>query len=155
MSITKDARDLYQQVIVDHGRCPRNFGKLEEHSCCKCGSNPLCGDELKLYLKTKDGKVIDAKFEGSGCAISMASASLMTQMIKDKTVDEVKELFANVRNMLKDGEKDPCELEKVGKLSVLQGVCDYPSRVKCATLAWHVLKAAIENEASIVTSEED
>ena len=147
-----DLRELYQEVILDHGKKPRNFGKLEKADHCADGHNPLCGDKLTVYLKIKDGVVDDASFEGSGCAISTASASMMTQFVKGKTVDEVKNLFECFRSIVMGKTELSDELCRVGKLAVFAGVSEFPVRVKCATLAWHTLTAAIDGKP--VTSTE-
>ncbi len=141
--------DLYQRVILDHNRNPRNYRSLSEATDSCDGKNPLCGDELTIFLEL-DGEVIrDISFTGSGCAISKASASLMTGYVKGKTVDEFKASFDKFQKMVK-GETDgnPAEL---GKLSVLAGVREYSSRVKCATLAWHTASCAIEKNKATTT----
>lgn len=133
--------DLYQEVILDHNRRPRNFRVIEPASAAQEGYNPLCGDRLTLYL-TIDGDVItDAAFQGSGCAISKASASLMTEAVKGKTVDQARALFDTFHEMITSPPESP--LPEMGKLAVLSGVRDFPTRVKCAGLAWHTLKAAV------------
>lgn len=147
----EDLRDLYQEVIFDHNRNPRNFRVIENASRAVEGFNPLCGDRLTLYLNIVGGVIEDASFQGSGCAISTASVSLMTEIIKGKTENEAEALFSQFHTMTTtDGEVD---LEAVGKLAVLAGVKEYPARVKCATLAWHTLDTALKNEgqASIST----
>ncbi len=146
-----DIRALYEEVILDHNRNPRNYPKrpkgADHHAH---GYNPLCGDEFTVHLKIDDGRIVDAGFEGAGCAISTASASLMTEAIKGKTVDEAKALFANVHDLI----TDTGEPGKVGKLAVLQGVKEFPMRIKCATLAWHTLNAALDSRADTVTTED-
>ncbi len=144
-----DIRELYQEVIIDHGRHPRNFGDLPLCHHSKEGFNPLCGDKLTIYLDIEDDIVKDVKFSGSGCAISTASASLMTQAIKGKTVAEIEYLFEQFHDLLlKEGNG-----EGLGKLTVLAGVKAYPARVKCATLAWHTLMAAIKNDKIVISTE--
>lgn len=143
-------RELYQQVIIDHGRRPKNFRACETSNYIKQGYNPLCGDKLTVYLTEKNGVVQDASFIGKGCTISMASASLMTESIKGKTIEETMRLFSAFHQLVTDDKSLAIDL---GKLSVLAGVKEFPLRVKCATLAWHTLKAAIENEADEVTTE--
>jgi nitrogen fixation NifU-like protein len=138
-----DLRDLYQEVILDHSRQPRNFGALAEANHAARGDNPLCGDQLHLSLKVRGEVVEDVAFEGSGCAISMASASLMTQAVKGHTVAEAEDLFDRFRRLLTRDE--PGELGDLGKLEVFSGVREFPMRVKCATLAWHTLHAALEH----------
>lgn len=150
-----ELRDLYQEVILDHGRNPRNFGHPADATCEARGYNPLCGDQLKVYLKLDDkGVVQDAAFEGKGCAISVASASLMTELVKGKTADEARRLFESFHNMAAgDGEAPPAEGlgDEMERLQVLSGVRDYPVRVKCATLAWHTMTAALKGEKEATT----
>jgi nitrogen fixation NifU-like protein len=144
-----DIRELYQEVIIDHGRHPRNFGELTTCNCSKEGFNPLCGDKITVYLTIENDRSKEVMFSGSGCAISMASASLMTQTIKGKTIAEVEYLFGQFHDLLlKDGDG-----EGLDKLMVLAGVKAYPARVKCATLAWHTLMAAIKNDEAVVSTE--
>ncbi|MCL5261049.1 MAG: SUF system NifU family Fe-S cluster assembly protein [Gammaproteobacteria bacterium] len=146
-----DINELYQAVIIEHSRHPRNFCVIEHPSSNAEGYNPLCGDKLTLYLNTKNGIIENVCFQGSGCAISMASASLMSEMIKGKTIAETTELFEAFQHLLTTGEKP--QDNKLGKLAVLAGVAQYPMRVKCATLAWHTLKAALTNDPNKVTTE--
>ncbi|NLY26295.1 MAG: SUF system NifU family Fe-S cluster assembly protein [Alcaligenaceae bacterium] len=133
-------RDLYQEVIFDHNRNPRNFGELADATHHADGHNPLCGDQLTVYVQLKEGVVEKAMFIGHGCAISKASASLMTEAVKGKTVEEVESLFADMHAMLTEAHP---EARDFGKLEVLSGVREFPARVKCATLAWHTLHNAI------------
>ena len=140
--------ELYQQLIIDHGRHPRNHCVCETATHVKDGFNPLCGDKVKIYIDERDNKIRDITFEGSGCAISMASASLMTEILKGKTISEAKLLFSDFRDLVK-GEPS----KDLGKLSVMAGISAYPMRVKCATLAWHTFMAAIENSDDKVTTE--
>ena len=148
-----DLRDLYQQVILDHYRSPRNFGTLEPASACAEGYNPLCGDQIKVYLRT-DGDVVDGlRFEGVGCAISTASASLMTEAVLGLERPQAETLIASFLNLM-TGEGDGDAEVDLGKLEVLSGVKDYPVRIKCATLAWHALRAALEGgDSETVTTE--
>jgi nitrogen fixation NifU-like protein len=148
----EDLRDLYQEVIFDHNRNPRNFRVMENADRTVEGFNPLCGDRLTLFLKMNNDVIEDASFQGSGCAISTASVSLMTEIIKGKTADEAEELFATFHKMT-TGKDEDIQLEAVGKLAVLVGVRDYPARVKCATLAWHTLDAALKNEQHAISTE--
>jgi nitrogen fixation protein NifU and related proteins len=148
----EDLRDLYQEVIFDHNRNPRNFRVMADANRKVEGFNPLCGDRLTLYLRVEDHVIKDASFQGSGCAISTASVSLMTEIIKDKTEAEAEELFATFHKMT-TGKSEEIQLEAVGKLAVLSGVREYPARVKCATLAWHTLDAALKNQQQPVTTE--
>jgi nitrogen fixation NifU-like protein len=148
-----DLRELYQEVILDHNKRPRNFRKLEGANRTAEGYNPLCGDQIKVYLRVEDGTIRDVSFEGSGCAISKASASLMTTSVKGKTETEAERLFKRVHSMLTgdlDTEIDPQEL---GKLAVLSGVREFPMRVKCASLAWHTLQAALKGKGEAGSTE--
>ena len=135
-----DLKDLYQDVIVDHNRNPRNFRKLPDATRTLEGFNPLCGDKLTLYLKLEGERISDLAFEGSGCAISVASASLMTEHLKGKTRAEAEQIFDRMHNLLTHADADA---ESLGKLAALSGVHEYPSRVKCASLCWHTLKSAL------------
>jgi nitrogen fixation NifU-like protein len=144
-----DLTDLYQEVILDHNRRPRNFHAMADASHSAEGYNPLCGDRLTLYLRLADGVVADVAFEGAGCAISKASASLMTDAVKGHTVAEAQALFDRFHRMVTTPPEQP--VEDMGKLSALAGVREFPVRVKCASLAWHTLKAAFGNERRIST----
>ena len=146
-----DLNELYQEVILDHNKRPRNFRAVECPSHTAEGYNPLCGDHLTLTLTVEDGRVIDVGFQGSGCAISKASASLMTDAIKGRPVDEVKGLFERFHRMVTT--PPDVSVEDLGKLSVLSGVREFPVRVKCASLAWHTLKAALEQQQRATTEE--
>jgi nitrogen fixation NifU-like protein len=149
-----DLRNLYQEVIFDHNRRPRNFHKLEAANRQAEGHNPLCGDRLRVYLRLEDGVVKDVSFDGVGCAISVASASLMTESLKGKTEQEAEILFQGFHHLVTQPPGTPVEqAPELGKLQVLGGVRDYPSRVKCATLAWHTLHAAMENSGEPVSTE--
>ncbi|MDQ2993477.1 MAG: SUF system NifU family Fe-S cluster assembly protein [Pseudomonadota bacterium] len=143
-------RELYQQVIIDHGRHPRNLGELPGASHTKEGFNPLCGDKLKLFLLLDKNVIKEAKFQGSGCAISMASASLMLETLHGKTVTEAEDFFTLFHDLVM-GKSETSDA--LGKLAVLGGVAEFPARVKCATLAWHTLKAALAQDAAPVTTE--
>ena len=151
-----DLRDLYQEVIIDHGRRPRNFGALAGANRCAEGFNPLCGDRIMLYLKTRDGVIEDVRFEGVGCAISTASASLMSDALKGRTEAEAKALFdgfhALVTGQAESSGTKPGGVP-LGKLEVLAGVAEFPTRVKCATLAWHTLLAALQGETAPASTE--
>lgn len=143
--------ELYQQVILDHNKKPRNFHKLETANRTAEGYNPLCGDQLMVYLRMNDGVVQEISFEGSGCAISKAAASMMTQSVKGKTRDEAESLFQEFHAMVTghlDAEKTPNNL---GRLKIFSGVRDYPARVKCASLSWHTMHAALEGQDSTST----
>ena len=144
-----DLRELYQETVLDHYRQPRNAGRLLDANRTAQGFNPLCGDKLTLYLKVEDGVIRDVSFEGSGCAIATASASLMTESIKGKREEEALQLLQNIHGMVIEGDKTG----DMGKLDVLAGVHEFPERVKCATLAWHTMKAALESTGLPVTTE--
>lgn len=148
-----DLRDLYQDVILDHGRKPRNFHAMEDASRQLEGFNPLCGDRLTLYLKIEDDRVTDISFEGAGCAISMASASLLSETLVGKTTAEAKEVFQCFHSMLIGERGQPFDEKVLGKLAVFAGVCEFPTRVKCATLAWHTFSGALRGDDSKVTTE--
>jgi nitrogen fixation NifU-like protein len=145
-------RELYQQVILDHNKAPRNFRKLETANHVAEGHNPLCGDEVTVYLQMNDDVIEDIAFQGQGCAISKASASMMTSDLKGKTAAEAEALFENVHAML-TGEGDPTDEEELGRLSALAGVREFPTRVKCATLAWHTMKGALHGDSEVTFSE--
>lgn len=147
-----DLRDLYQEVIIDHSRRPRNFGPLAQHNHRAEGFNPLCGDRLTLYLRVVDGVIEDASFEGSGCAISTASASLMTEALKGRSAVQAEALFAGFHALV-TGEPAAPDAVPLGKLQVLAGVQEFPARIKCATLAWHTLQAALRDRAEPASSE--
>lgn len=148
-----ELRDLYQEVIFDHNRTPRNFHRLAGANRQAEGFNPLCGDQLTVYLKVDDRGVIeDVSFEGRGCAISTASASIMTETLKGKTVQQADALFENFHRLV-TGHGADAPVADLGKLQVLTGVRDYPSRVKCATLAWHTVQAALKNTVTTVSTE--
>lgn len=146
-----DLRDLYQQVIMDHKKNPRNFREITDANHMAHGNNPLCGDALVVYVKLNGDVIEDVSFQGSGCAISVASASLMTETLKGKTLKQAQTLYDNVHRAL-TGEEEGGEL--AGKLEVLGGVKEFPARVKCATLSWHTVHAAVDNEHDIsITTE--
>jgi len=144
-----DLRDLYQDMIFDHYRQPRNYGQLENANRKAEGYNPLCGDKVTLTLILKDGVIHDLKFEGTGCAISTASASLMTESLKGKTAEEALSILEDFKSLVTGATVD----KDMGKLAVLAGVQAFPQRVKCATLAWHTLQAALKSSAELVTTE--
>ena len=145
-----DLQDLYQEVILDHNKRPRNF-RVIEHGRKAEGYNPLCGDRVTVHVRVEDGRVADASFQGSGCAISKASASLMTDSIKGKTLAEVEELFGRFHEMITRAPDEP--IDDLGKLSVLAGVRQFPVRVKCASLPWHTLRSAADAKDEIVSTE--
>ena len=153
-----DLKDLYQEIILDHGKNPRNLGKFDNYNKDAKGNNPLCGDNVHVYLRLNENKKVeDIAFEGHGCAISMASASIMTDMVRGKEEKEVKEIVTDFLGMIK--EKDSLETyilkdDEKTKLMSLSGVKQYPMRVKCATLSWHTLTSALDNSDQIVKTEE-
>jgi nitrogen fixation NifU-like protein len=140
--------DLYREVILDHNKRPRNFGRLDPHDAEGQGHNPLCGDRLTITLNRDGERLADLRFEGNGCAISMASASLMTEAVKGKSLAEVADLFARVHALLTDRNASSADL---GKLAALSGVREFPARVKCASLAWHTLNAALAASEPVAT----
>jgi nitrogen fixation NifU-like protein len=146
-----DLRDLYQEVIMDHNKKPRNFREMDNANHLAHGNNPLCGDALVVFLKLNADVIEDVSFQGSGCAISVASASLMTEALKGKTLAEAETLYELVHKQMTGEEIDSSSL---GKLAVLSGVKEFPARVKCATLSWHTLHAAMDSEHEISVSTE-
>ncbi|MCC4117769.1 SUF system NifU family Fe-S cluster assembly protein [Aromatoleum toluclasticum] len=148
-----ELRDLYQELIIDHGRRPRNFGALADANHKAEGFNPLCGDRITLFVKTRDGVIEDVRFEGTGCAISTASASLMSEALKGKTEAQAQALFDGFHALVTG--QGAAEEAPLGKLEVLAGVAEFPARVKCATLAWHTLLAALRDQSVPVTTERD
>jgi nitrogen fixation protein NifU and related proteins len=146
-----DLKDLYRDVILDHNRQPRNFGKLDPADAQADGHNPLCGDRLSVFVRMNGNRVEDLRFEGKGCAISTASASLMTEAVKGKDKAAIGALFEKVHNLLTQQEAVPGA--ELGKLAALCGVREFPSRVKCASLCWHTLNAALDRSASTVSTE--
>ena len=147
-----DLRELYQQLILDHNKNPRNFRVLDPANRFAEGYNPLCGDKIQVYLQLQGNQIKDIGFQGSGCAISKASASLMTETIKGKTLGESEAYFKDFQAMLTDPSSN-LGLDQMGKLFVFAGVRNYPIRVKCATLSWHTLRAAIKNAQTPITTE--
>ncbi|HEY6926106.1 MAG TPA: SUF system NifU family Fe-S cluster assembly protein [Steroidobacteraceae bacterium] len=146
-----DLKELYRDVILDHNKRPRNFGKLEGADAQADGHNPLCGDRLSVSIKMNGDRVEDLRFEGKGCAISTASASLMTEAVKGKDKAAIGALFEKVHNLLT--QQDAVPGPELGKLAALSGVREFPSRVKCASLCWHTLNAALDHGASTVSTE--
>jgi nitrogen fixation NifU-like protein len=148
-------RELYQEVILDHGKNPRNFRHPEDATCEAHGNNPLCGDRLTVYAKVGDGEVIeDAAFEGRGCAISVASASMMTDIVKGKNITQVERLFDQFHKLCTGEVEDIADPEfedEIDKLRVMSGVRQFPMRVKCATLAWHTINAAVQGDQEATT----
>ena len=148
-----DVRELYQSTILDHNKRPRNFRVPPAANREARGHNPLCGDQITVYLEVEDGAVKDVGFQGSGCAISKASASLMTEAVKGKPLPEVEALFARFHALLTGDPATPGQAEDLGKLAVFSGVREYPVRVKCATLPWHTVRAAAHGDAVTVKTE--
>tara|TARA_Y100000590_G_C15320492_1_gene863746 strand:+ start:201 stop:674 length:474 start_codon:yes stop_codon:yes gene_type:complete len=152
-----DLKQLYQDIILEHGKSPRNFGKCEHFTHNAKGHNPLCGDQVQVYLKlNKEKKVEDLTFEGSGCAISIASTSIMTELVKGKTLEVAKNLITDFLNMIKNTSKiesKHLDDDQITKIMSLSGVKQYPMRVKCATLAWHTLTSALEGRKEEVNTE--
>jgi nitrogen fixation NifU-like protein len=148
-----DLRELYQEVILDHNKRPRNFRAIEHPTRTAKGHNPLCGDRLTLYLTLDGDQIADVAFEGSGCAISKASASLMTEAIKGKTVAQAEALFERFHDVVTAPGDAPVNIDGLGKLAVFAGVREFPARVKCASLAWHTMKAAVATPDAVVSTE--
>ncbi|MBI3999166.1 MAG: SUF system NifU family Fe-S cluster assembly protein [Candidatus Omnitrophica bacterium] len=151
--VSSELRELYQELILEHSKKPRNFHALEHAHHTAEGFNPLCGDKIKLYLEIEGDRVKDVGFQGSGCAISKASASMMTTSIKGKKVSEVQSLFGEFHKMLSGTAGAQFDQTKLGKLSVFSGVSEFPVRVKCATLAWHTLRAGLESDGKTISTE--
>jgi nitrogen fixation NifU-like protein len=143
--------ELYQQVILDHNKKPRNFHKLEGANRTAEGYNPLCGDQLTVYMQLEDEVVKDVSFEGSGCAISKAAASMMTQSVKGKTKQEAETLFDEFHRMVTGELETDVEPNNLGRLTIFAGVRDFPARVKCASLSWHTMHAALKGEGVVST----
>lgn len=143
---------LYQDLILDHNRSPQNFRRMENANRQADGSNPMCGDRLTVWLRMEDDTIQDAAFQGSGCAISKASASLMTSAVKGKTKGEAKDLFERFRSMV-TGSLGPEEVQSLGKLAAFSGLAEFPIRVKCASLSWHAMKAALDEPEAVVSTE--
>jgi nitrogen fixation NifU-like protein len=150
-SSSSELSDLYQEVVLDHGKRPRNFGPLEGETHHAEGLNPLCGDHITVHALVEDGVLREVRFEGTGCAISKASASVMTGVVKGKTAAEVRALQERFHRLVTDGAAD--DEPALGKLAVFGGVHEYPTRVKCASLAWHTLRHALEGGSAPVTTE--
>ena len=148
-----DLQDLYQEVVMDHNRRPRNFKRLRQPDRRAEGFNPLCGDQLTLYLELRDGLIADVGVEVVGCAISKASASMMTESIKGKRTEEARRIFEQFRSMVTRAPGDALDLDDLGDLEVLSGVAAYPARIKCATLPWHALESALTGDGSVASTE--
>jgi nitrogen fixation NifU-like protein len=150
-----ELRDLYQEVIIDHAKRPRNFRRPEGANRSADGVNPLCGDKVTVYLDVEDGVIRDIGFEGSGCAISTASASMMTEALRSKTETEARALVDRFHELLTGPPDVAEEAPELGKLAVFAGVREFPVRVKCATLVWHSLRAALDNDQHVVSTEDE
>ncbi len=148
-----ELRELYQEVILDHTKNPRNFHALPDATAKADGNNPLCGDRVTVYLKMDGDRIVDASFQGQGCAISRSSASIMTESVKGRTRAEAEALFDRFHEMITGNPGAPADPKALGKLAVFQGVSEFPLRVKCASLAWHTLKSALERKTDVVTLE--
>lgn len=148
-----ELRDLYQEVILDHYKKPRNFHELKNEAQKAEGHNPLCGDRVTVYVRMKDGRIEDIAFQGSGCAISTASASMMTENLKGKTAEEADQIFHTFHQLVTGQLPVDQPHTPLGKLEAFSGVCEFPLRVKCASLAWHTLKAALEQRQAPITTE--
>lgn len=148
-----ELRDLYQEVILEHAKAPRNYRELGAPAAKAEGHNPLCGDRCTVFINQKDGVIQDIAFQGSGCAISKASASMMTQSLKGKTKNEAEKLFGRFHEMVTGHAPSQGEQAELGKLTVFSGVSEFPVRVKCVTLAWHTLQAALEGKQEAVSTE--
>ncbi|MHB1688409.1 MAG: Fe-S cluster assembly sulfur transfer protein SufU [Ignavibacteriaceae bacterium] len=151
--MNSELKELYLEVILDHNKNPRNFRKIENANHFAEGYNPLCGDKINIYVEVEDGKIKDISFQGSGCAISKASASLMSSIVKGLSIEEAKALFEKFHDVITGKITDEENIEKLGKLAVFAGVKDFPSRVKCASLAWHTMVAAFKQEEKTVSTE--
>ncbi len=147
-----DLRELYQEMILDHGKNPRNFGAPDTSDCEALGHNPLCGDKFTLFVSLDGDRITHVHFDGSGCAISVASASILTETLAGKTIAEAEALFERFHAMV-TGETEDTDLDALGKLAVFEGVSEFPIRVKCATLAWHTVQAALKHSGETVTTE--
>lgn len=148
-----ELRDLYQTMILDHNKNPRNFGRLDAATCQADGHNPLCGDELTVYVHVDGDRVTGISFEGSGCAISTASASLMTEFAKDRTLAEIETGFEHFHELVTSAPNTDADVPDLGKLAVFSGVREFPVRVKCATLAWHTLRSALARDGETAKTE--
>jgi nitrogen fixation NifU-like protein len=147
-----DLSELYQEILLEHNSKPRNYRKLEDANHSADGYNPLCGDQITLYLKVEDNVITDVGFQGKGCAISRASASMMTQSVKGQELEKAEEIFDEFHKMLTSQGAD-LDYDKLGDLDMLSGVAEYPARIKCAVLAWHTLHAALEGKEETVSTE--
>ena len=148
-----ELKELYQEIILDHNKYPKNYGKPAEYNHDSEGYNPLCGDRVHVYVTEENGIIKEVHFEGSGCAISKASASVMTTLLKGKTVAEAQQIFDEFQKVITSDSNSEPDLEKIGKLAVFAGVREFPTRVKCASLVWHTVMAAMQDKEEIVSTE--
>jgi nitrogen fixation NifU-like protein len=148
-----ELRDLYQEIIIDHSKCPRNFRRLEDATHSADGHNPLCGDRVTIYILLSGNVIEDIAFEGSGCAICTASTSLMTESVKGKTLDEAEALFGRFHDLVTSDPDSEVDTETLGKLAIFAGVREFPVRIKCAILAWHTMQAALKEADEPVSTE--
>jgi len=148
-----DLRGLYQEVILDHSKRPHNYRVMEGADCQADGYNPLCGDRVRIYLKLEDDRISDVSFQGSGCAISTASASILTETLKGKTPAEVDAIFESFHHLVTGRGSASADSPELGKLAVFSGVSEFPARVKCATLAWHTLRSALAGSSEVASTE--
>jgi len=149
----QELRELYQQVILDHNKSPRNFKKMEEANHFAEGFNPLCGDHIDIFVSVDENSVIkDVSFQGNGCTISKSSASLMTTIVKGKKIEEAEAIFDNFQKLVTGKDLSEEEIDGLGKLAIFQGVKEFPARVKCASLAWHTLNAALKKEDTSIST---
>ena len=148
-----DIQDLYRELIIDHGRHPRHFGENSDASHHQKGVNPLCGDQLEVFLELDNDRIVSASFTGVGCAISIASASMMSGLLQGKTIKEADACFTAFHDLVTQGGEPSASVDCLGKLQVLAGVSEYPTRIKCATLAWHTMRAALHEESQPVSTE--
>jgi nitrogen fixation NifU-like protein len=151
--MSDDLRDLYQEVILDHSKSPRNFREMPNHDRKIDGYNPLCGDKITLFMKVDEGIVTDVSFQGQGCAISTASASLLTESMKGQPVELADSLYEDFHKLVTTPPDQPIDTENLGKLKVFSGIREFPMRVKCATLCWHALQSALKNNEDAVTTD--
>lgn len=151
--MSEELRELYQEVILDHNKSPRNYRAIDDANCRATGKNPLCGDSVVVYAKVEDGIIQDISFQGLGCAISKSSASLMTTELKGKSIDEAHEIFNTFHDMVTGDPSVEADADQLGKMVVFAGVREYPARVKCASLAWHTIEAALRDQKDPVSTE--
>ena len=151
--MSEELRDLYQEVILDHSKSPRNFREMPDHDRKIDGYNPLCGDKITLFMKIEDNIVKDVSFQGQGCAISTASASLLTEIMKGQAVEVADKLYEDFHKLVTTPPDQPIYVENLGKLKVFSGIREFPMRVKCATLCWHALQSALKDNLDVVTTD--